>query len=88
MKVLKNDEKPRYTIGVNVKLKKGYLFKWMQLLLTGSVISKIHALHGAIDDATGKIVGLYLTKNECLSGILKLVKQILLNYGIPASLLY
>ncbi len=45
-----------------------------------------YALHGAIDDATGKIVGLYLTKNECLQGYFEVVRQILFNYGIPASL--
>lgn len=43
-------------------------------------------LHGAIDDATGKIVGLYLTKNECLEGYLETTRQILLNHGIPASI--
>lgn len=44
-----------------------------------------YTLHGAIDDATGKIVGLYLTKNECLQGYFEVTRQILLNYGIPAS---
>lgn len=44
------------------------------------------ALHGAIDDATGKIVGLYMTKNECLHGYWETTRQILLNHGIPVSL--
>lgn len=44
------------------------------------------ALHGAIDDATGKIVGLFLTKNECLMGYFAVVRQMLLNFGIPVSL--
>jgi transposase len=44
------------------------------------------SLHGAIDDATGKIVGLYLTKNECLQGYFEVTRQILLNYGVPASI--
>ena len=44
------------------------------------------ALHGAIDDATGDIVGLYLTKNECLHGYWEVIRQILLNHGIPISL--
>ena len=44
------------------------------------------ALHGAIDDATGKIVGLYLTKNECLQGYFEVSRQILLNHGVPASI--
>ena len=44
------------------------------------------ALHGAIDDATGKIVGLYLTKNECLLGYWEVARQIVLNHGVPVSL--
>ncbi len=43
------------------------------------------ALHGAIDDATGKITGLYLTKNECLQGYFEIARQTILNFGIPAS---
>lgn len=45
-----------------------------------------YALHGAIDDATGKIVGLYLTKNECLMGYWEVTRQMVLNHGIPVSL--
>lgn len=44
------------------------------------------ALHGAIDDATGKIVGLYMTKNECLHGYWEVMRQCLLSNGIPVSL--
>ncbi|MGI6684744.1 MAG: ISNCY family transposase [Bacillota bacterium] len=44
------------------------------------------SLHGGIDDATGKIVGLYLTKNECLHGYLEVTKQIICNHGIPVSI--
>ncbi len=43
-------------------------------------------LHGAIDDATGKIVGLYLAKNECLQGYFETARQIITNHGIPVSL--
>lgn len=43
-------------------------------------------LHGAIDDATGKIVGLYLAKNECLQGYFETVRQMINNHGIPVSL--
>lgn len=43
-------------------------------------------LHGAIDDATGKIVGLYLSKNECMQGYFDVTRQILENHGIPASI--
>lgn len=45
-----------------------------------------YALHGAIDDATGKIVGLFLTKNECLMGYFAVARQMLLRFGIPVSL--
>ena len=31
------------------------------------------ALHGGIDDATGKITGAYMTKNECLHGYLEVM---------------
>lgn len=34
-----------------------------------------YALHGAIDDATGKWTGLYLCQNECLYGYLELIRQ-------------
>lgn len=44
------------------------------------------ALHGAIDDATGNIVGLYMTKNECLHGYWEVTRQVLFNHGIPVSL--
>ena len=48
--------------------------------------SEKFALHGAIDDATGQIVGLYMTKNECLHGYWEVMRQCIVNYGIPASL--
>ena len=41
------------------------------------------ALHGFIDDATGKIIALYLRKNECLMGYLELLRQTLTVYGLP-----
>lgn len=43
-------------------------------------------LHGAIDDATGKILGLYLTKNECLNGYFELMRQVITGFGIPVQL--
>jgi len=46
---------------------------------------KKYALHGAIDDATGKIMGLYITKNECLQGYFETTRQVLFNYGITGS---
>lgn len=45
-----------------------------------------YSLHGFIDDATGKITGLYMCKNECLLGYLEVLRQTLENYGIPISL--
>lgn len=44
------------------------------------------ALHGGIDDATGKIVGLYMTKNECLHGYFEVVKQTICENGTPISI--
>jgi len=41
------------------------------------------ALHGFIDDATGIITGLYFSQNECLLGYLEVLRQTLVNYGIP-----
>lgn len=48
--------------------------------------SEKYSLHGFIDDATGKITGLYMCKNECLLGYLEVLRQTLENYGIPISL--
>jgi len=44
------------------------------------------ALHGAIDDATGKICGAYMTKNECLQGYMETMRQIIERKGVPASI--
>jgi hypothetical protein len=44
------------------------------------------SLHGAIDDATGMIVGLYLCENECRLGYFETMRQCLLNHGSPLSL--
>ena len=43
------------------------------------------ALHGAIDDASGEIVGPYITKNECLHGYLETTRQMIFNYGITTA---
>ena len=45
-----------------------------------------YALHGAIDDATGEIVGLYMTRNECLYGYLEMMRQCCLDFGIPQTI--
>ena len=42
-----------------------------------------YCIHGAIDDATGKITSLYMTKNECLFGYIEVLRQTCNNYGIP-----
>jgi len=43
------------------------------------------ALHGGIDDATGKFVGAYMTKNECLHGYYEVMRQIIERDGTPFS---
>jgi transposase InsO family protein len=45
----------------------------------------MYALHGAIDDATGKILGLYMAKNECLHGYFEIMRQTIVQNGIPIS---
>lgn len=45
-----------------------------------------YALHGAIDDATGNVVGLFLTSNECLYGYLRVMEQCCRRFGVPQSL--
>lgn len=45
-----------------------------------------YALHGAIDDATGDIVGLYMTQNECLFGYLEMMRQCCLDFGVPQTI--
>lgn len=43
----------------------------------------MYSIHGFIDDATGKVLGLYMTKNECLLGYLEALRYMLKNFGIP-----
>lgn len=47
---------------------------------------RMQSLHGFIDDATGMITGLYMCENECLMGYLEVLRQTLLNFGIPMKL--
>lgn len=49
-------------------------------------IGKRYSLHGYIDDATGKIIGLYMCENECLMGYLEITRQMLENYGSPVAI--
>jgi len=46
---------------------------------------KEYYLHGGIDDATGKVVGLYLAEGECLEGYFQVARRMCLDYGIPVS---
>lgn len=43
-------------------------------------------IHGFIDDATGKIVSLYMTKNECSFGYHECFRNMASKYGIPLAL--
>lgn len=46
---------------------------------------KYYSLHGCIDDATGQITGLYMTKNECLLGYFETMRRTIHSFGIPVS---
>ena len=43
-------------------------------------------LHGFIDDATGKIMSLYMTKNECSFGYHECFRTMANEYGLPEAL--
>ena len=43
------------------------------------------SLHGAIDDATGAILALFFTPNECLDGYFNIMKSMILNHGVPLA---
>lgn len=45
--------------------------------------NKRYCLTGGIDDATGKITGLYFTEFECLYGYLEVLRQTCRSYGVP-----
>lgn len=47
---------------------------------------EMYSIHGFIDDATGKILGLYMMKNECLLGYLETLRYMLKHYGVPKIL--
>ena len=46
----------------------------------------MYSIQGAIDDATGQVTGLFMTKNECLHGYFELLRRTIGNYGIPVSI--
>lgn len=43
------------------------------------------SLHGAVDDATGEILALFFTPNECLEGYFRIMKTIISNHGVPLA---
>ncbi len=43
-------------------------------------------LHGGIDDATGKVTSCFLAKQETIYGYQMILKETILNYGIPECL--
>ena len=47
---------------------------------------KRYCLTGGIDDATGKITGLYFTENECLYGYLEILRQCCYSFGVPREI--
>ena len=47
---------------------------------------KRYSIHGFIDDATGIPLGLYMCESECLLGYLEITRQMLINYGCPATI--
>ena len=49
-------------------------------------IGKKFSLHGYIDDASGKVLGLYMCENECLMGYLEITRQMVTNYGSPVTI--
>ena len=42
-------------------------------------------IHGAIDDATGKVLGLYMAREETLEGYFEVIRQMIDAFGIPVS---
>lgn len=43
-------------------------------------------LHGAIDDATGKVLGLHFCKEETMKGYFHVLHQMITNHGVPRFL--
>ena len=57
----------------------GSSFDWLS-------IGKRYCIQGFVDDAAGVPLGLYMTKNECLSGYLEATRVMLINHGIPEQM--
>ena len=45
-----------------------------------------YCMVGAIDDATGRVTALYITKNECLYGYMEILRQTIARYGCPREI--
>src|SRR5690554_5036778 len=43
------------------------------------------SLHGAVDDATGEVLALFFTPNECLEGYWQVMKMVISSKGIPLA---
>ncbi len=44
------------------------------------------SLHGAIDDASGQVMGIYFRMEEDTIGYMQMLMQMLVNYGVPCGL--
>lgn len=42
-------------------------------------------LHGAIDDATGQVTGLYMCRNECMLGYHEVMRRMIGAFGVPEA---
>lgn len=60
----------------------GTPFQWFQRF--GN--NKRYCMVGAIDDATSKITGLYITEYECLYGYMEILRQTINKYGCPREI--
>lgn len=47
--------------------------------------NKYYCIHAGVDDATSKIVGMYMSENECLYGYMGMIKVMYRRYGLPNS---
>ena len=45
-----------------------------------------YCMTGSIDDASGKITGLYLTEYECIYGYLEIMRQTCARFGVPREI--
>ena len=45
----------------------------------------LECIQAAVDDASGEVVGVYMTENECLLGYLEVFRQMFINCGIPEA---